>query len=188
MININTVVEVIYYVLSKIGRTDTVKVVKLIWLTDKYHLIRYGRTVTNDVYYSMAKGPVGSTVKDILSLKPKGPISPSERSLESKLIRKFDDFTFDCKTKEYKIRMLSQSDTEALDFIIGNFGAWNSPGLVAESHRYPEWYKYKGLFQKGIKRKRIETKELLSVIPGDLLGMPKGHIQISEEILSKRLN
>jgi hypothetical protein len=62
-----TIIETLYYILHKIGEADRVKLTKLIYLADKYHLIRYGRTITNDDYYAMKYGPAGTTLKDILS-------------------------------------------------------------------------------------------------------------------------
>jgi uncharacterized phage-associated protein len=41
------------------------KALKLIYFADRYHLRKYGRLVTNDIYYAMNYGPVPSSVKDI---------------------------------------------------------------------------------------------------------------------------
>ena len=64
---LSTIIEALYYILKKLKKADKIKLVKLIYLADKYHLIRYGRTITNDDYYAMEHGPVGTTVKDVLS-------------------------------------------------------------------------------------------------------------------------
>ena len=66
MIETSKIIEALHYILHKIKIADKIKIIKLIYLADKYHLVRYGRTITNDDYYAMEYGPVGSTVKDVL--------------------------------------------------------------------------------------------------------------------------
>jgi len=184
MIEIHTIVEAIYYVLSIIGQSDKLKIVKLIYLADKYHLIKYGRTITNDDYYAMQYGPVGTTVKDFLSSDTYFS-SSAEKKFESKLIEKVDEYEYKCKSIKYKIKWLSGSDLEVLDFIIEKFGAKTSRQLFKYSHRYPEWKLYESLFKdQKLRRKRLENKELLSTIKDDLLEMSEEHIKTSAEILN----
>jgi hypothetical protein len=38
------------------------KLCKLVFLADKYHLVRFGRTVTGDCYYAIPNGPVPSAI------------------------------------------------------------------------------------------------------------------------------
>jgi uncharacterized phage-associated protein len=186
MIEIHTIIEAIYYVLSKIGQSDKLKIVKLIYLADKYHLIKYGRTITNDDYYVMQYGPVGTTVKDFLSSDTYFS-SSAEKEFESRLIEKVAEYEYKCRPIRYKIKWLSQSDLEVLDFVIEKFGAKTSLQLFRYSHRYPEWKSYESLFKnKRLRRKRLENRELLSTIKDDLLEMPKEHIETSAEILSGR--
>lgn len=130
-----TIIEALYYIHSKTGETDKLKLTRLIYLADKYHLIHYGRTITNDDYYVMEHEPVGTTAKDVLN--------PSE------------------------FNMLSETDREALDFVIEHFG---------EFPEYPECLKKD--------RERIDTRELLSCAEGDPLSMPEEHIRESEKILT----
>ena len=45
------------------NRSDTktigrLKLMKLLWLADRLHLMKYGRMVLNDKYYAMPYGPV----------------------------------------------------------------------------------------------------------------------------------
>ena len=82
--------------------------------------------------------------------------------------------------------MLSESDKEALDFIVEKFGKMGPWKLKDYTHQYPEWYQYEDLFtNKLTKRERIETKELLSTIKDDPLTIPsRKHIKESEKILT----
>ncbi|MEN9919783.1 MAG: hypothetical protein RL662_2219, partial [Bacteroidota bacterium] len=45
------------------------KVYKLLWLADRYHVRQYGRTITGDTYYALPFGLVPSKTKDILDQK-----------------------------------------------------------------------------------------------------------------------
>ncbi len=67
MADTKLVIQVLHYILKKLGKADKLKLIKLIFLADKYHLLKYGRTITEDDYYAMELGPVASIVKDILS-------------------------------------------------------------------------------------------------------------------------
>jgi len=180
------IIETLYYILCKIGEADKVKLIKLIYLADKYHLIRYGRTITNDNYYAMEYGPVGATLKDILSFD-RYYLSKQEYEYLSKLIEKKGEHNFQAKDADISFDMLSESDREALDFVIEHFGYMDSRALSEYTHQYLEWNQYTNLFKEGLtKRKRLEIYELLSTVKDDLLtkGIPEEHIRETEKILT----
>ncbi|MBI5409364.1 MAG: SocA family protein [Nitrospirae bacterium] len=185
MIETSTIIEAIYYLLRKLKKADKIKLVKLIYLADKYHLIRYGRTITNDDYYAMEHGPVGATVKDVLSLDPFN-IPPKTSKYLSTLIIKDDENHFrENPGAKINFDMLSDTDKEALDFVIEKFGRMGQWKLRDYTHKYPEWHKYKDLFENKLtRRERIETKELLSTLKDDPLSMPRKHVRESEKILT----
>ena len=165
IIETRSIIEAIYYILFKLGKTDKLKLLKLVYLADKYHLIYYGRTITNDDYYAMKHGPIASTVMDVLEFDEFS-LSEEEYEYASSLFKKVDEH--DLKPNEgveIVLDMLSETDKEALNYVIEKFGSWPSLKLREYAHQYPEWYQYKELFEKSrIKRERIETEELLSII------------------------
>lgn len=181
----STIIEALYYILRRIKKADKIKLVKLLYLADKYHLIRYGRTITDDDYYAMPYGPVGTTVKDVLSIDS---FNMSEKGFKysSKLLEKIDKNHFQANPNaRATFDMLSETDKEALDFVIEHFGRMSSWKLKEYTHNYPEWYKYKHLFKNNLtKRERIETKELLSTIENDPLAVSRKHIKESKKILT----
>ena len=186
MIETSTIIEAVYYILQKVKKADKIKLVKLIYLADKYHLIRYGRTITNDDYYAMEHGPVGTTVKDVLSLDPFN-ISSHGYKHASRLIEKIDDNLFGAKANvRVSFDMLSETDREALDFVIEHFGKMRSWKLRDYTHKFPEWYQYEDLFKNNLtKRERIDTKELLSTIKDDpYFKTSRKHIGETEKILA----
>ena len=189
MIETATIIEALCYILKKLKKADKIKLIKLIYLADKYHLIRYGRTITNDDYYAMEHGPVGTTVKDVLSFDTFNIPSKTFKYL-STLIVKVDENHFRVNPDaKITFNMLSDTDKEALDFIIEKFGSMNSWQLRDYTHQYPEWYQYEDMLKSKLtKRERIDTKELLSRIKNDLLSMPRKHVKESEKILTGKFD
>jgi len=90
MLETHTAIETIFYILKKIGPADKIKLIKLVYLADKYHLLRYGRTVTGDEYFAMENGPVASTLKDVLSFNDIY-LTEDERSYLESLIERGGD-------------------------------------------------------------------------------------------------
>lgn len=186
MIITATTIEALYYLLTKLpsAQAEKIKLIKLLYLADKYHLIRYGRTITNDDYYAMEFGPVGTTAKDVLSFD-KYNLSSKEYKYLTTLIEKKDDYTFAAKKTEISFIMLSQTDKEALDFVVEYFGNMDQWQLQEYTHQYPEWSQYIDLFENNLtKRERIETRELLSCFEGDPLALPENHVKESEKIVT----
>lgn len=189
MIETTTIIEAIYYLLKKLGRADKIKIVKLLYLADKFHLIRYGRTVTNDDYYAMPYGPVGTTIKDILSFDPDWTPPKAYKYLTHLIEKEGYNYKPQKSAKDIEFEMLSDSDKEALDFVINKFGKMNKWDLQKYTHKYPEWSQYKDLLgAKKTNSERIETVELLSLIKNDPLAVPKEHIEESKKILTGNLD
>jgi uncharacterized phage-associated protein len=185
MLETHTAIETIFYLLKKIGPADKIKIIKLVYLADKYHLLRYGRTVTGDDYYAMEHGPVGSTIKDVLSFNDLC-LNEDERSYLETLIERggsVDWFT----PKDGAVchfEMLSETDKEALDFVIDTFAAIGHWDLRDYTHQYPEWKQHEDLLKnRRAKRILIKTEELLSLLPNDKIAVPKEHVEDSKKIL-----
>jgi hypothetical protein len=115
------------------GILNKMKALKLIWLADRYHLRKYGRTITGDKYVAMAYGTVPSTVKDIIE---------GRRGLHT------NEITL-AGTHEYRANAspdldnLSDSDQEAMDLIIDTYFGQDQFDLSMLSHDFPEWLRYK---------------------------------------------
>jgi len=115
------------------GRLNKMKALKLIWLADRYHLRKYGRTITGDKYVAMEHGTVPSSVKDII--EGKRGLKSDEISLVGRL--------------EYQsngspdLDNLSDSDQEAIDLIIETYFDQDQFNLSQLSHDFPEWLRFK---------------------------------------------
>lgn len=138
--------QAIVYILSALKDTgvlalDRVKLMKLLWAADRYHVRKYGRLILPSKYCAMRHGPVNSLAEDIakssdyLSEDKKQDVQLYIRVIGNgvELIRTFNNCGY-----------LSDTDREALDFAINQFGSEKTFDLAnIISHKYPEWSKYK---------------------------------------------
>ena len=185
MVETAKIIQAVCYILGRIGKANKLKLVKLLYLADKCHLVRYGRTITGDDYWAMDYGPVGSTAKDILGFDEA--FLSREFEYASRMLRKVNQHEFEALATcdEGALDALSETDIEALQMILKNFGRMTSNELISYTHRYPEWAQYEKLFTaKQIKREKIDTGELLSTLPGDPFEVPLDHIEESKRILT----
>ena len=182
MIEAAVIVEALHYILSRTKRSGKIKLIKLIYLSDKYHLLKYGRTVTSDDYYAMEFGPVGTTVKDVLTFD-KDMLAKEYKYLSKLIGRAGDEFIAIPSRTQYD--HLSETDKEALDFAVATFGKMTGKELTNYTHRYPEWSQHAHLFQgKCIRRMRIEPEELLSVIDDNCFGVTPEHVEQTRLMVS----
>lgn len=115
------------------GGLDTYTACKLLFLADKYHLVRYGRTITGDRYFAMEHGPAPSRTLGLLQLVIEEPGSiPALESVLS-VNRSFRYPRF-CATKGIEFDNLSQSDIEALSETLKRFGSKTFPELRVLTH------------------------------------------------------
>ena len=184
MIETLKIIHALHYLLKKIGKADKLKLLKLLFLADKYHLIKYGRTVTGDEYWAMEYGPVGSVAKDILSF------DPNFNSYELKMAKRFiqkegeNDFKPSENIKIEDLDYLSETDKEALDFIVDHFGGKPTFDLVNFTHKYPEWKKYEEDFKEGFtKREKIKLVDMISTIEEDPFDFSEEHIQETKDMI-----
>lgn len=133
------VTQVLNYMAKKLGgKVEKFKAIKLIYLADKYHLRRYGRLVTGDQYIAMKLGPVQSGVKDIADLSDF--LGTEEREYASRFIHKKGHEIKSINEIEYN--ELSETDIEALDFVLERFGNFSDSELIELTHKGYEWKKH----------------------------------------------
>lgn len=119
-----------YMAVRSVPEFDKYKICKMLFLADKYHLVRYGRPIIGDRYCPLPHGPVPSHSLDLLNQLIRTE-DPSKADIEIQkmgevlgLDRKFQYPRFVSKAKltPKETNVLSKSDIEALDHIIRNFG------------------------------------------------------------------
>jgi uncharacterized phage-associated protein len=130
-----------FFAIKSGGTINKMKALKLLYFSDRYHLRKYGRLISNDNYMAMENGPVPSTAKDIAELNndflcdektldySSRYIKPDSRKLHLASIAAMDESVF------------SDSDIEALNFAWEHFGHLDQYQLARLTHKYPEWKK-----------------------------------------------
>lgn len=118
-------IAAVLYIAGRISQPDRFRLGHLLYLADKLHLEEYGRTISGERYHAMEHGPVPSAVYDALKvlsgedsyyhLNPK-----IFRGLSGRL-RHLDGPNFEV-ISEPDLGPLSESDLEALDDVISEFG------------------------------------------------------------------
>ena len=147
------------------GQIDKLKLIKLVYFADRYHLRRYGRPMVNDAYFAMPLGPVGSSVKDIAEFSDF--LDDSERQYATKFIGRGGGANTVVSIADVDSEIFSKSEIEALDFAYNEFGAKTASTLVNVTHRYPEWDKFKSALES-----KETTREPMSYM--DFFNNPNG--------------
>ena len=135
--NKDTRIQAIDYIIRNSSNThslDKISILKLLFFADRYHLRKYGRTISNDNYCAMQNGPVASKTYDLLKS-----IS-NEQELEKDGLYNIKSRGAFLEREDYDC--LSDTDIEALDFSINNFSKFSSKELIRISHLYPEWKRF----------------------------------------------
>ena len=129
--------------------------IKLLYLLDREALIRWGRPVSFDDFYSMNKGPILSNVHDLITEES----APQEDNVWNKFISSPSNFKVKL-LKDIGTGELSEAEDELIDELFAKYGKryMNRPfDLVDLLHKtLPEWKEVR----KG-ERTPIEISEVL---------------------------
>lgn len=161
------------------NQINKLKAIKLVWAADRYHLRKYGRTVSGDDYYALKLGPVASQLKNIAD-KDKEYLPEAYLEYAEKFIRTSTNKR-SITSVNTDTDLLSDSDKEALDFALENFGEYTGFEIAELSHNYPEWKKFKELIDSGqVARGKISLLDFFKEPSESSVGDP---FKIDEKIL-----
>lgn len=136
-----------YFAQQNGGSLNKMKAIKLIWLSDRFHLRQYGRTITGDVYFALPYGPIPSTTRDILESNTV--LSSIELSYSEEFLAIYDKYNFSA-IKETYTKVFSQTDLEAINEVLKKYNQFDAFELSDLSHQFPEWKKYESALEKRI--------------------------------------
>jgi len=125
-----------YFARKSGGQIEKLKALKLIYLADRYHLRKYGRLITNDIYFAMKLGPVASSTKDIVENSEF--LDDVEKEYALQYLKLMSPYVL-ASEKDVDSNVFSDSDLEALDFAWEKFGHIDKFMLANLTHKYPEW-------------------------------------------------
>lgn len=130
-----------YFARQNGGSIDKLKVIKLVYFADRYHLRKFGRPIVSGEYFAMEHGPVNSGTKDIADMTDF--LGDREKEYASKFLKVLSDKHVIESSANVDMKVFSESDLEALAFTWKKFGKEDSFGLRDITHHYPEWKKHK---------------------------------------------
>lgn len=131
-----TLAAITYLASKDIPELTKYKLCKLLFFTDKFHLVKYGRVVTGDKYCAIPYGPVPSRTLNLLNeIIGAAPQSEEATRLASalELDRQFENPRFKA-IQDFDHGKLSQSDIMALDQVITTYGHMGFGELQAITH------------------------------------------------------
>lgn len=146
------------------GAISKLHVLKLVFLADRFHLRKYGRTIFGDQYWAMKLGPVASGVKETAELDS---LSAPERHYAVRFLSKGPDQNNVVSRAPFDPAVFSASDREALEFAWTQFGSIKLRALIELTHQYPEWKRYEV---------RLQSESRVQMSYEDFLYDPPAHV------------
>ncbi len=145
--NIYKIAQASAYLQNKADAAHYMKLIKLVFFADRYHLRHWGSLFTFDKYIAIKLGPSGSSTKDIYTFYDffyNNEISNEQAEYLKKIIKPISDF--EIEIQETNKDHLSISTIKSLDFSAKHFGKFDEFELSNITHDYPEWKRYEHLF------------------------------------------
>jgi len=119
------------------GAINYMKALKLIWLSDRYHLRNHGRTITGDKYFALKNGPVASFTKDIIIKKH----ITEEQSEYSATFVRVNGYALSTISAP-NINVFSQKELEVINTVYESYKNMTEFEISEFSHNFPEWKQY----------------------------------------------
>lgn len=121
--------SILFFASKSGGRIDRLKLMKLLWLSDRIHLNKYGRLILKDDYNALPHGLVPSNTMDI-----------TKKTLDDY----FDVEKYEIIAKStFESGCFSESDIEIMEQVWEQYGK-KMDGLQLRdfSHNFPEWLRF----------------------------------------------
>ncbi len=117
------------------GYMPYMKLIKLLYVADRFALLEYGRPITYDNYYSLDRGPILSKTLDLITEgSPQGESNYWEKYISEPVgysVRLIDDCPYD---------ELSDAECDMLNKVNKQLGHYDRWALVELLHKkLPEW-------------------------------------------------
>ena len=143
-INIEKIVQVFYYIQQRAEVTSKLELIKFLFFGDRINIREHFSLISLDTYIAMKYGPVASNSLNILNKKNKRLNNFSTKELKFlDNIKKIDKKKRIINPVDFDL--LSKNEMSSLDKSIMLF---YRKKLIDISHDYPEWKRYKALFDK----------------------------------------
>jgi len=140
--NIEKAVQAFYYIQKLSNTTSKLELIKFLFFADRIHIRKHFSLISLDNYVALKYGPVASGSLNILNRQTEYLNNFSEREL-SYLDNVQQIGKYEWKIKQVPDDLLSKNETQSIDKSVALFSGME---LSEISHDYPEWKRYKKLF------------------------------------------
>lgn len=142
--DVEKLVQAIAYFSSRgVKGLDKLKIVKLLYLADKKHLLEVGRPILGDFYACMPYGPVPSQsfniIRDVIDADPEMRPVAEERFDEYLSIDTSRHHHALVVKKEPDTDIFSASEVAALEATASQYGRYTGSELINITHEDPIW-------------------------------------------------
>ena len=120
--------SILFFANKSSNKIERMRLMKLMWLSDRLHLNKYGRLILNDRYKALPNGPISSTALNVSQFGIPGSIKVDKYYVNS--------------LKEFEADFFSKSDLKIMDYVWEKFQNMESFEFSEYSHKYPEWLRY----------------------------------------------
>lgn len=131
---IDKIVETILYLSHKGIELDQYKTVKLLYLADREHFLRFGRPITFDRYFAFEYGPVASTAFDILKGNRVEGVDRDALPFDINTVAKYK--YVENPNRNVNTKLFSKSDLSMLDYIVAEHGNKSFKELYDLTHKH----------------------------------------------------
>jgi uncharacterized phage-associated protein len=132
-----------YFASSGIRDLTKLKAVKLLYLADRYHLLRYGRPITGDRYIAMDYGPVPEGAFQLIGRAMEAPeVEDQAREQVLQMLDVYRGFLHRYRypvlraKRKADLDVFSETEVEALSATVSEFGQRPARALVDLTHEH----------------------------------------------------
>lgn len=154
--------QIINYIFNNLNSTDGLSkefIGKLIYMSNKLFLIKYGCTITGDKFLAFERGTNCSEVLGIMDLN-------SQYVDDNDAIKEFKKL-FDRSKREHSKKthtiflkdnsntnydLISENERKVIDVILNRFGKMRDSEISDYTHKFLEWKEYKECLNSNLKK------------------------------------
>lgn len=141
------IIELLLYLAHLKPGADKYQAVKLFYLADREHLIRYGRPITFETYWALPYGPVATNALDLLNGRQWAFTAAKIRELPFDTEQvprpgKNDPMVYlRAPHREVNWDVFSKSDKKVFDEVVAKYGDLDFDALYQITHAHPAYQK-----------------------------------------------
>lgn len=130
--NFDRAVGAMTYLVASLSRVDKVKLMKLLYIADRDHFLRFGRPITGSRQVAMDRGPVPAMCLDVLDGQWWADPDAVFKSV------RLENYTVSLSDPA-AAAVLDDDERLILDGVVRQFGGTPTADLVDQTHAFPEF-------------------------------------------------